>query len=363
MSKKTMLLVGAVALTPILVFVLVFAFITVSVGAAASAASGQCATSAGNAEPAAAGGGGLTVSTTAGVTYTLNAVQLSNAALIVQVGQSMKVPQSGLLIALMVAFQESKIKNLANSTVPSSQSYPNDGLGHDHDSLDAFQQRANWGTVAERMDPTYAARAFFGGPSGPNHGTPRGLLDIPGWQQMSPGEAAQTVQVSAYPDAYDQWTPAAQSVLAGAGGGGCTDTSASSWHAPNGKTGADLVSYAAQFVGKVPYSGACGSAGSPAGWCCTGFVYYVYHQVLGIDLDSPVVSGQLAMAHQIPQSQAQAGDLVAWVGYHIGIYDGHGGVIHSPDWGRMLTHTTSLFDVDGVAPTFWRVNAIGPGSW
>lgn len=363
MNKKAALLVGALALTPVLVFVLVFAFITVSVGAAASAASGQCAVSADSAQPAVAGTGGLTVSTTSGTKYTLTAKQMSNAALIVQVGQSMKVPQQGLQIALMVAFQESKIKNLANPNVAGSEAYPNDGDGHDHDSLDAFQQRANWGSVAERMDPTYAARAFFGGPTGPNHGSPRGLLDVPGWQQMTPGQAAQTVQVSAYPDAYDQWVSAAQSVLAGTGGSSCTETASGTWHAPNGKTGADLVAYAEQFVGKVPYSGACGSAGSPAGWCCTGFVYYVYHQVLGIDLDSPVVSGQLAMAHQIPQSQAQAGDLVAWVGYHIGIYDGHGGVLHSPDWGRMLTHTSSLFDVNGVGPTFWRVNAIGPGSW
>jgi len=156
-------------------------------------------------------------------------------------------------------------------------------------------------------------------------------------------------------------------------GGGCSGSSGSnagdaqnaSWSAPNGKTGADMVAYAEQYVGKVPYSGACGSAGSPtAGWCCTGFVYYMYHQVLGIDLPSPVVSGQLAQAHQIPASEAQAGDLVAWVGHHIGIYDGKGGLIHSPDWGRNLTHAKSYqFTIGGTGPTFWRVNAIGDGSW
>jgi cell wall-associated NlpC family hydrolase len=142
------------------------------------------------------------------------------------------------------------------------------------------------------------------------------------------------------------------------------DTSGASWTAPNGKSGVDVVNYAAQFVGKVPYSSACGSAGSPsAGWCCTGFVYYMYHQVLNIDLPSPVVSGQLAMSHQIPASEAKAGDLVAWVGHHIGIYDGHGGLIHSPDYGRNLTHAKSYqFQIGGVSPTFWRVNAIGGAS-
>jgi hypothetical protein len=47
------------------------------------------------------------------------------------------------------------------------------------------------------MDPHYQARAFYGGPTGPNHGSPRGLLDIPGWQEMDKGASAQAVEVSA----------------------------------------------------------------------------------------------------------------------------------------------------------------------
>jgi hypothetical protein len=39
------------------------------------------------------------------------------------------------------------------------------------------------------MDPTYQARAFYGGTTGPNYPSPRGLIDIPGSQQMAPGEA------------------------------------------------------------------------------------------------------------------------------------------------------------------------------
>ena len=46
------------------------------------------------------------------------------------------------------------------------------------------------------------------------------------------------------------------------------------------------------------------------------------------------------------------------------IYDGKGGLIHSPDWGRNLTHAKSYqFTIGGVQPTFWRVNALGSGSW
>src|SRR5690606_32536944 len=98
---------------------------------------------------------------------------------------------------------------------PESGNYPNDGNGSDHDSLGLFQMRpqSGWGTVAELMDPQYQARAFFGGPTGPNYPSPRGLLDIPGWQQMDPGEAAQAVEVSAYPDRYRNYEPVAEAIL------------------------------------------------------------------------------------------------------------------------------------------------------
>lgn len=101
------------------------------------------------------------------------------------------------------------------STKPSADPYPNDGDASDHDSLGLFQMRpqAGWGTVPDLMDPVYQARAFFGGPTGPNHPSPRGLLDIPGWQTLSKGEAAQAVEVSAYPDRYANYEPVAEQIL------------------------------------------------------------------------------------------------------------------------------------------------------
>lgn len=334
-------------------------------GGAAAAPAGEDATAAGQ------------VNSGNGKTLTLTREQRDNAQTIISVARELNIPSRGVQVALMTALQESTLRNLDHG---------------DRDSVGIFQQRANWGSLEERMDPVYEAKAFFGGPLGPNHGTPKGLLDIPNWQTQTLGEAAQAVQISGVPKAYDKWETAAANIMSdegvnvtadtvsqttssgsgcggegssSAGGAGGADAQTGSWSAPNGKTGADMVAYAEQYVGKVPYSGACGSAGSPtAGWCCTGFVYYMYHQVLGIDLPSPVVSGQLAQSHQIPASQAQAGDLVAWVGHHIGIYDGKGGLIHSPDWGRNLTHANSYqFTIGGVEPTFWRVDALGSGSW
>ena len=181
----------------------------------------------------------LTVTARDGSSFTLNKTQLTHAATIITVGGGIDgVDRAGIKIALMAALTESTLRQLANTgTYPESGTYPNDGNGGDHDSLGLFQMRpqSGWGTVAELMDTTYQAKAFFGGPNGPNHGSPRGLLDIPGWQQMDPGSAAQAVEVSAYPDRYQNYEPVAEAVLnaltasGNAGTGGpSTSTAASS---------------------------------------------------------------------------------------------------------------------------------------
>lgn len=159
----------------------------------------------------------LTASTTGGAVVQLDRVQLGHAATIIATGSTTEgVGRDGVLVALMAALTESKVRMLANpGAYPDSTTYPHDGTGQDHDSLGLFQMRpaAGWGTVAQLMDPAYQAAAFFGGPTGPNHGSPRGLLDIPGWQQLSKGAAAQAVEVSAFPDRYAQYEPVARAIL------------------------------------------------------------------------------------------------------------------------------------------------------
>ncbi|MEV0721273.1 M23 family metallopeptidase [Micromonospora purpureochromogenes] len=117
--------------------------------------------------------------------------QLRNAAVIIKVGQEMKVPPRGWVIAVATAMQESALRNLANSTVAGSRDIANEGVGRDHDSVGLFQQRAGWGSVAQRMSPDYAARKFY-----------EKLLKVDGWERLPLTLAAQRVQISAYPDAY-----------------------------------------------------------------------------------------------------------------------------------------------------------------
>ncbi|GHJ51470.1 hypothetical protein Nm8I071_07770 [Nonomuraea sp. TT08I-71] len=117
--------------------------------------------------------------------------QLRNAAVIIKVGQDMKVPARGWVIALSTAMQESALRNLANSTVPASLALPHEGVGADHDSLGLFQQRPGWGSVEQRMTPSYTARKFY-----------EKMVRVRDWQHRPLTVVAQRVQVSAFPDAY-----------------------------------------------------------------------------------------------------------------------------------------------------------------
>ncbi len=67
-------------------------------------------------------------------------------------------------------------------------------------------------TPEQIADPSYAARTFFTGAAHTN-----GLLDIPGWEDLGFGAAAQEVQVSAFPGRYDLWQPQAAAWLAALG--------------------------------------------------------------------------------------------------------------------------------------------------
>lgn len=126
----------------------------------------------------------------------LNDERRGNAQIIVNVGRELGVPDYGIVIALATAMQESSLRNIDWG---------------DRDSVGLYQQRPStgWGTVEQILDQAYATKLFFGGPSNPNKGRTRGLLDISGWQSMALTVAAQRVQISAYPDAYAKWEASA----------------------------------------------------------------------------------------------------------------------------------------------------------
>jgi len=135
------------------------------------------------------------------LTATLDAEQSANAALIISIGRQLGVSDRGLAIALATAMVESGLRNLDHG---------------DRDSLGLFQQRPStgWGAAEQILDADRSTRAFFGGSSDPNGQITRGLLDVAGWESMPFTVAAQTVQISAYPDKYGQWETQAYQWLA-----------------------------------------------------------------------------------------------------------------------------------------------------
>ena len=134
----------------------------------------------------------------------LDAEQIENARLIISIGRELGVSDRGITIALGTAMQESWLRNLDWG---------------DRDSLGLFQQRPStgWGSATQILDRRYATLAFFGGADDPNGYATRGLLDIPGWESMSFADAAQAVQISAYPDRYARWEAPAEAWLAAHG--------------------------------------------------------------------------------------------------------------------------------------------------
>lgn len=116
----------------------------------------------------------------------LDAKQMANAATITAVGVRLGMPEQAVVVALATAFQESKLRNLSHL-----------GPRNDHDSVGLFQQRPSqgWGSPEQILDPRYAAERFY-----------QALGEVEGWEEMRVTDAAQQVQRSAFPEAYQKWS-------------------------------------------------------------------------------------------------------------------------------------------------------------
>lgn len=127
----------------------------------------------------------------------LNESQIDNARLIIAVGRGGGFDDDAIRIALMTALQESSLRNLEHG---------------DRDSVGLFQQRPSqgWGSASELTDPVFASKSFYG--INPAIDNP-GLEQISGWRSMSPTQAAQAVQRSGFPDAYEQWENLAKDLV------------------------------------------------------------------------------------------------------------------------------------------------------
>ncbi|WP_435059119.1 C40 family peptidase [Streptomyces sp. bgisy060] len=275
------------------------------------------------------------------------AEQIPHARTIVATGIAMKVPERGQVVALATAIQESRLRNLRYG---------------DRDSLGLFQQRPSqgWGTPEEILDPVHASTRFY-----------EGLLKVAGWQQMTLTQAAQSVQLSGYPDAYAQWEPLARALQqaivkalpdadTGAGGGavagGCRPgEDGSAWgEIPEGAVPAGYeipadaspkartaITWAMHQLGTLyQWGGTCTAAHGPdpMGRCdCSSLMQQAYAHA-GVSLTRTTYT-QVKEGVPVSASALKPGDLLftrgtAAVPEHVGMYMGAGLVINAPKTGR-----------------------------
>ena len=177
--------------------------------------------------------------------------ELANATAIVQAGAEMGMPEQAQVIAVATAIQESRLLVLGNPAVPGSMHPPPQGVGRDHDSVGLFGQRGTgWGPLAVRMDPRGSARLFY-----------QRLRGIPHWQRLPLTQAADAVQHSALPTAYEQWEPVARRIVGAVSGVSC-GPGAGAGAAPDGSLAAAVAARALATVG-TPYVWGGGDAHGP----------------------------------------------------------------------------------------------------
>ncbi|MGA5704505.1 C40 family peptidase [Peterkaempfera bronchialis] len=277
---------------------------------------------------------------------------------IVATGIAMQVPARGQVIALATALQESGLRNLSYG---------------DRDSLGLFQQRPSqgWGTPAQLQDPVYASTAFY-----------KALLQVDGWQQLPLTDAAQAVQKSGFPDAYAKWESLAnalqQAISQALGASSATPAPTPSPGAPPpascGTDGSGIdwgtippgtlpdgyviptdapaavqsaIRYALGQLG-TPYQwgGSCTAphGPDPMGRCDCSSLMQQSYKAGGITLTRTTYT-QVTEGTAVSVDALKPGDLLFTEPGpdgpgHVGMYIGHGLVVHAPHTGDVVKIST-----------------------
>lgn len=221
----------------------------------------------------------------------LSAEQASNAATIAAVGIRDGLDERAVAVAITTAMQESELVNV--------------DYGHD-DSLGLFQQRPSmgWGSEEELMDPVYSSFKFY-----------EKLQRTDGWEDMRLAEAAQAVQVSAYPELYEQWETDAEVIADAFAGGEETGLACISGNAEEVATEAAALAEAYEYqwgteVADVDDSRIVIEAGGAAeGWNAAAWAVAraFDHQIASVSYNGMVwTPGEEAWAEPEPEAEGEA---------------------------------------------------------
>ncbi|MBK1789004.1 C40 family peptidase [Prauserella cavernicola] len=257
-------------------------------------------------------------------------------ALIISIGKERELSPRAWQIAIQAGMTESRLRNLTYG---------------DRDSLGIFQMRPSmgWGTVQQVTNPPYQVNKFYDV-----------LEEVPDWQNMRPGDVAQAVERSAFPDRYHSWEPMAVHLIENVGqienASGCGE-GAGAVLPPNEVAGG-AIQFALREQGKPYVWGATG----PNSYDCSGLMLRAY-EAAGVTL--PRVSrDQYKAGAMLPVEESQPGDLLFWAYdssdpstiHHVAMYLGDGKMVEAQQSG-VPVHTRDIsWDEGGLLP-----QAVRPG--
>lgn len=299
--------------------------------------------------------------TTAGPVPGLDAAAAANARTVAATASS-RGGRRAALIAVMTGLTESGLRVLSNPNDPAGNLYARQGVGYDHDSLGIFQQRPSWGTAAQRMDPVTSTGLFLDR-----------LLSLPGWRTLPPWDAAQAVQVSAFPDGsnYLSHLDEAKRIVAVISsdaatldcGGSGVGSPPEGPRGPNGLPASYTIpSASGEATSAVSF--AIAQLGKPYGWGAEGLAAYDCSGLMqaawstaGIQLTRTTYT-QVDDGRSTTEANLSPGDLVFTPGSfgtlatprHVGMFIGQGLVVQAPATGDVVKVVTyESFVSDGLS--------------
>lgn len=268
----------------------------------------------------------------------------------------------------------------ANNAVPESLTFPHEALSSNGTSVGLFQQQnlAEWGSVAQRMNPRASADMFL------QH------LAKYDWRNMDRGTACQNVQRSAAPAKYATMETAAvemvRAIRSGTGtaqgaagqtsgipglnlGGGVVGSMPSLNGAPGAaglpqiptSNGTPSVSAAGTLIGKPQYdtAGALSfamtqigkpyqwGATGPASYDCSGLTQAAYRSI-GLEIGRRTYD-QAAQNTRIPASSLVPGDLIQPDEGHTVMYAGPGLIVEAQQTGVPIKAGPIWFNMSSAA--------------
>jgi hypothetical protein len=243
--------------------------------------------------------------------------QRTTVANIISIGRKRQLSPLAWQVAIQAGMTESGLRSLDYG---------------DRDSLGIFQMRPSmgWGTPQQVTDPEYAINKFYDV-----------LLKLPEWEQQRPGDSAQDVERSAFPDRYHNWEAMAAFLISKEGDvsdpAGCGESVGEYLLASN--AAGTAIEFTKQQLGEPYLWGGNG----PDAWDCSGILVKAFGAA-GVKIPRVANDQYMAGGAYLPVRDAKAGDLIFWATntadpvtvHHVAMYLGNDEYIHAPQTGDVV---------------------------